>query len=114
MAAVRRRETSFDLGERAYQILDLGTNLTGFLGARIDCRTKTRLWFVFDEILGDDGDVNFRRLGCCNIVEYELEPGSLRARVDRALHAPLPASWSAWKGVHGAGRPICASTPTRR
>ena len=50
--------------------------MTGFLGARIDCPVKTRLWFVFDEILSDDVDVDFRRLGCCNIVDYVLEPGT--------------------------------------
>ena len=33
---------------------------------------------TFDEILSD-GDVNFRRLGCVNIIEYDLQPGNLRA-----------------------------------
>jgi len=69
-------DTSLKLGKCAYQIVDLGTNLTGFLGARINCEKKTRLSFVFDEILSDDGDVNFRRLGCCNIIDYVLDPGT--------------------------------------
>ena len=69
-------DTSLDLRKRSYQTLDLGTNLTGFLGARVDCKKKTRLWFIFDEILGDDGDVNFRRLGCCNIIDYTMQPGT--------------------------------------
>ncbi|MDD4871619.1 MAG: hypothetical protein PHR77_13765 [Kiritimatiellae bacterium] len=56
------------------QILDFGTNLTGFVGARIECQNKTRLFFTFDEILSD-GDVNFRRLSCVNTIGYELEPG---------------------------------------
>ena len=68
--------TSLKLGELTYEIVDLGTNLTGFFGARIECKKKTRLWFVFDEILSDDGDVNFRRLGCCNIIDYVMEPGT--------------------------------------
>jgi alpha-L-rhamnosidase len=69
-------DTELELGPLDYQLLDLGTNLTGFFGMRIDCRETTRLWLMFDEILGEDGDVNWRRLGCCNIVEYRLEPGS--------------------------------------
>jgi alpha-L-rhamnosidase len=68
--------TSLELAERSYHIVDLGTNLTGFLGARVDCSKKTRLWFLFDEILGDDGDVNFRRLGCANLIDYVMEPGT--------------------------------------
>ena len=58
----------------SYHILDFGTNLTGFLGARIRCSENTRLFFTFDEIL-TDGDVDFRRLECVNIISYELEPG---------------------------------------
>jgi alpha-L-rhamnosidase len=59
----------------SYQILDFGVNSTGFLGARITCRNKTRLFFTFDEILSN-GDVDFKRLSCVNIVEWELQPGA--------------------------------------
>jgi alpha-L-rhamnosidase len=57
-----------------YQILDLGTNLTGMLGAKLACSEPTRVWFVFDEIL-TDGDVDFKRLGCANIISFTCEPG---------------------------------------
>jgi len=63
------------LPTHGYQIVDFGCNLTGFLGARINCRRPTRLFFTFDEILVRD-DVDFKRLGCVNIVSYELQPGS--------------------------------------
>jgi alpha-L-rhamnosidase len=66
---------SIALGDRAYEIVDLGVNRTGFLGAAIDCKKKTRLWLIFDEILSDQGDVDFRRMGCANIIEYAMEPG---------------------------------------
>jgi len=59
----------------AWQIVDFGRNLTGFLGEKIVCHSKTRLFLTFDEILSN-GDVDFKRLGCVNIVSYELEPGS--------------------------------------
>lgn len=66
---------TFKLGKNAYRTVDFGTNLSGFLGARITARAKTRLYFTFDEILSGD-DVNFRRLGCANAVLYEVEPGT--------------------------------------
>ncbi len=66
---------TFKLGPNSFRTVDFGTNLSGFLGARITARAKTRLFFTFDEILSDD-DVNFRRLGCANAVLYEVEPGT--------------------------------------
>jgi len=44
-----------------FQIVDFGVNLTGFIGARINCRSKTRIFFTFDEILSNN-DVDFKRL----------------------------------------------------
>ncbi len=58
-----------------YETADFGCNLTGFIGARVVCRSKTRLVLAFDEILSN-GDVDFKRLGCVNAVVWELEPGS--------------------------------------
>ena len=63
------------LAAGTFQIVDFGVNFTGFLGARVDCRSKTRLFFTFDEILSN-GDVDFKRLGCVNVVVYELAPGA--------------------------------------
>jgi alpha-L-rhamnosidase len=36
-----------DLGRDSYQIVDFGTNLTGFLGGRVHCPSKTRLNHYF-------------------------------------------------------------------
>jgi alpha-L-rhamnosidase len=66
---------SFPLKANAYRILDLGVNLSGFIGAKITARSRTRLFVTFDEIL-TGGDVDFKRLGCVNVVQYELEPGT--------------------------------------
>jgi alpha-L-rhamnosidase len=63
------------LTPRAFHIVDFGVNLTGFVGAKIVCRSKTRLFFTWDEILRD-GDVDFKRLGCVNAIAFELKPGS--------------------------------------
>lgn len=66
---------TISLDAHTQHILDLGQNLTGFLRVRAQCAEPTRLWLVFDEVLRD-GDVDFKRLGCCNIVELRLEPGT--------------------------------------
>lgn len=58
-----------------YQIADLGTNLSGFIGATVTCEKTMRLYVTFDEILSN-GDVDFKRLGCVNALLFELEPGT--------------------------------------
>jgi alpha-L-rhamnosidase len=63
------------LKENTYHIVDFGTNLTGFIGTHVTAHRKSRVFFLFDEILSSD-DVDFKRLGCVNIVSYELEPGT--------------------------------------
>ena len=66
---------SIILQSNAWQIVDFGCNLTGFIGAKLSCRNRTRLFLTFDEILSD-GDVDFKRLGCVNIIAYDLQPGN--------------------------------------
>ena len=62
------------LKPNTFHTVDFGVNLTGFIGATLNVRAKTRLFATFDEILTGN-DVDFKRLGCVNIVLYELEPG---------------------------------------
>lgn len=66
---------SFTLLSREFRTLDFGTNLSGFIGATLTVSEPTRLALTFDEILEDDGRVNWMRLGCVNVVLAELEPG---------------------------------------
>ena len=68
-------DDALTLSPRAFHIVDFGANLTGFVGAKVVCRAKARLFFTFDEILRG-GDVDFNRLGCVNALAYELEPGT--------------------------------------
>ena len=65
------------LAENTFAIADLGTNLTGFLGAEVACSKPTTLYITFDEVL-TKGDVDSKRLGCVNAVCYELQPGTYR------------------------------------
>ncbi len=71
------KDDSIRLDANQYEIVDLGLNDTGFFGATVQCKQKSRLWMVFDEVLRNE-DVDFRRLGCANIVDFEMEPGTYR------------------------------------
>jgi alpha-L-rhamnosidase len=67
--------TPFGLSDKQFVILDFGTNLSGFVGARLEVTRPGRFFFTFDEILTNE-DVNFRRLGCISAITYDLAPGS--------------------------------------
>lgn len=68
-----RRKTA--LSKDSYHIVDLGLNLTGFFGFEVACTKPLRLYVTFDEILRNN-DVDFKRLGCANVVCWELAPGT--------------------------------------
>ncbi len=61
------------LKEKEFVILDMGTNLSGFIGLDIQVHKPTRLFVTFDEIL-QDNDVNFKRLGTIAALTYDLQP----------------------------------------
>jgi alpha-L-rhamnosidase len=63
------------VGSRSQHILDFGADISGFIGVKVNCLKPARLFLVFDELLSD-GDVDFKRLSCVNIVSYELREGS--------------------------------------
>jgi alpha-L-rhamnosidase len=58
-----------------FHTYDFGTNLAGFPGALVTVTKTAKLYVTFDEML-TDGDVDFKRLACANIVYYELAPGT--------------------------------------
>jgi len=65
-----------DLYKNSFVTLDMGTNLTGFIGGNIECDEPCTFIFYFDEIL-TDGDANaIKRMGINNQVVYELQPGT--------------------------------------
>ncbi len=67
-------DSATSLQANTFAIYDLGTNLSGFPAAHLSCSEATDLYFTFDELL-TDGDVDFKRLGCVNLVHWRLEPG---------------------------------------
>ena len=76
----RRTDEPYDsdqpmrLSAGQFKTLDFGTDLAGFFGAHVSAQAPTKLYFTFDETLVD-GDVDFKRLMCVNIVAYTLAPG---------------------------------------
>ncbi|MBQ8577545.1 MAG: hypothetical protein IJ449_06230 [Clostridia bacterium] len=56
-----------------FATVKLNSNLTGFIGAHVKAKKHTTLIITFDELF--DGDVNTWRMGCVNIVRYDLDAG---------------------------------------
>ena len=65
------------LPDHTWRTVDFGVELTGFPGAVITCRSAATIRFVFDELL-TDGEVDFKRLDCVNVITWHLEPGTYR------------------------------------
>ena len=65
--------TEFHKG--SYKTFDFGTNLTGFIGAKVIAEEKTKIIFIFDEKL-TEGDVDFKRAGINPFIVFELEKGT--------------------------------------
>jgi alpha-L-rhamnosidase len=63
------------LPEGSFHILDLGRNMSGFPRLEVNCVKPGRLLVSFDETLSGT-EVNWRRLGCVNVLTYDLEVGS--------------------------------------
>lgn len=58
-----------------YQIFDFDIIRTGFIQAKLTCKKKTKLYILFDEVLTDEGYIDFTRAHCINAIGYELAPG---------------------------------------
>lgn len=67
-------DSTFALQGGQFIVLDLGTNLSGFLKLQVACAEPTRLIATFDET-ETDLDVNWRRLGCVNALTFDLDKG---------------------------------------
>jgi len=69
-----QKDLSLKAGE--FYSFDFGIDYSGFIGAKLNCKTPTRLYFYFDEML-TAGDINTRKrqADICNQIVYELKPG---------------------------------------
>jgi len=89
----------FNLDSLDARILAFGANLTGFIGCTIRCDRPTRLIVSFDEVL-TGGDVDFLRLNCHNLVEYNLAAG----RYEVETFEPCTLRFLKFQVIQGACR----------
>lgn len=61
-----------------FEILSFPCEKTGFITADINCLSDSTLYFLFDEILTDSGDIDPLRLECCNVIKIKLKSGNYR------------------------------------
>lgn len=61
-----------------FEILSFPCEKTGFITADINCLSDGTLYFLFDEILTDSGDIDPLRLDCCNVIKINLKSGNYR------------------------------------
>lgn len=66
--------TTMELSAGSWRMVDFGVNQTGFIRARIHCRTAAVVYLAGDE-LTTNGDCDCRRLEYMAGVRYELAPG---------------------------------------
>jgi alpha-L-rhamnosidase len=59
---------------KQYELLDFGRNLSGFIGATIECEQPTKLYLLFDELL-IDGDIQLTRMRIASVITLDLQPG---------------------------------------
>lgn len=67
---------SLEIPVDGFALLDFGVLTAGFPGLTIECEEPCTLYFTFDEVLSENGDIDFtsRRLAsCCNIVAWRLK-----------------------------------------
>lgn len=66
---------TIEIASGCFKVLDLGTNLTGFIGLQVECHAPADIYLSFDELAMDNGDVSLTRYGCASVVKYSLKAG---------------------------------------
>ena len=64
------------LTDGQFEILSLPCEKTGFITASIRCGKVGTLYFLVDETLRPNGDVDPLSMECCNVLRLDLTPGS--------------------------------------
>lgn len=59
-----------------YLVYKLPYEATGFLRLKVDCKQDTHLYLLFDELCTESGTVDHLRMGCSNVIRYDLCAGS--------------------------------------
>ena len=56
-----------------FETVKFNSNLTGFIGMHVHAEQTVTLTLLFDELF--NGDVNYLRMGCCNVLRFVLKAG---------------------------------------
>jgi len=68
-----QEKTSLKSGE--FVTFELDFNNTGFISFDVEADSTTRLIITFDEMLDDNGDINYVRALAANVIVYDLKQG---------------------------------------
>ena len=63
------------LTDGRFEILTMPKEKTGFIRAHISCEKAGSLYFMVDETLRENGDVDPLSMSCCNMLRLDMEPG---------------------------------------
>ncbi len=61
--------------KQEYSVYKLPFEASGFLNLTVNCKAKSRIYVLFDEILTDNRNINFRRMSCSNTIRFDLCEG---------------------------------------
>ncbi len=69
------------LNKHEYSVYKLPFEASGFLNLSVNCNKKSKIYVLFDEILTDNGSINFRRMSCSNSIRFDLCEGKHNLRL---------------------------------
>ncbi|MBP3388950.1 MAG: hypothetical protein J6K98_03650 [Clostridia bacterium] len=85
------------LADGQFEILSLPCEKTGFITANVHCEKAGTLYFLVDETLRQNGDVDPLSMECCNVLRLDMTPG------DYAFQAMNPVGFRYMKVVATEG-----------
>ena len=68
-------DTDTCLKENQYSLYKLPHESAGFLNLKVRVNANCRMYILFDEILSEEGVVDFGRMDCANVVRFDLCEG---------------------------------------
>lgn len=71
-------DSEIDLVQYEWEMVDFGRNLTGFVGAEIECGTLADVRLMFGEVLTEEGDIDALKQGQVRVLTWKLGPGVYR------------------------------------
>ena len=66
------------ISSKEFKILFFLSEKNGIITVDINCLSDSTLYFLFDEVLTENGDIDPLRLECCNVIKINLKRGNYR------------------------------------